>query len=148
MITADPSGVVTFRIYAPHADQVELLADFSHWERGRYPMSRGEGDDEGWWYVTALVPEGDHAFVYLVDGRCWLPDYAASGVKRNEYGNWVSLISVPEHSRAPLRLVPDDAADASGQEHHELALAEHLDIVLRESWRIDGCCNAAHPLAG
>ena len=51
----------------------------------------------GWW-TTTLAPEalpaGDHDFSYLVNGSHFLADYAASGVKRNGYGGWVSQISV------------------------------------------------------
>src|SRR4051812_38091009 len=42
-----------------------------------------------------VLSPGDHEFNYLVGGSHWLADYAASGVKRNGYGGWVSQLHVP-----------------------------------------------------
>jgi hypothetical protein len=51
------------------------------------------------------VPDGDHSFSYLVDGQYWMPDYAANGLHRNEYGRWTSNLCVetPRRPRTPAR---------------------------------------------
>ena len=138
MLTLHDDGSVTFRVYAPHAECVELLADFTGWERGGLVMSRGEEDGErGWWSLRVSPPRGDHAFCYLVDGRCWMPDYAAHGVERNAYGNLVSLVTVPAGRTARGEAVEVEAL-ARVQSRAPLA----------ESWGIDGCCEAKLPWAG
>ncbi len=171
MITLNGDGTVTFRLYAPRADHVELLGDFTKWEHGRLDLSREtdrhfagpatgpasvEDEPTGWWAIRMHVPAGDHAFCYLVDGHCWMPDYAAGGVKRNEYGNWVSLICVARATAAPVGIkakaieasVPgrdaETAADAHPDREHALVRATGEDAT-RESWRIEGCCDAVHP---
>lgn len=101
MVSVIDGGRCVFRMYMPHAGSVELVGSFCDWkpESGAIELKR---DDEGWWCVTADLPEGDHEFCYLVDGRIWMPDYAAGGVRRSANGRWVSLLSVPA-SVAPAR---------------------------------------------
>lgn len=81
----------TFRVYLPEAGQVELVGTFTDWRAGAARMQR---EDTGWWSITTDVPPGDHDFSYLVNGSHWLADYAASGVRRNPYGGWVSQLHV------------------------------------------------------
>jgi 1,4-alpha-glucan branching enzyme len=83
-------------MYMPHAGSVELLGTFCDWkaERGGGAVELERGED-GWWTARMSLPEGDHEFCYLVDGRTWMPDYAAGGVRRSSSGRWVSLLSVP-----------------------------------------------------
>lgn len=125
MVTFESDGSLTFRVYLPHAESVELVADFTEWSESRIALKREEhgrprGDrgmkdldglagtpetgSRGWWSIRAQPPEGDHAFSYLVDSQWWLPDYAAHGVKRNEHGNWTSLLFVPPPPRLLERL--------------------------------------------
>lgn len=87
-------GRMEFQVYLPHAERVELVGDFTDWEKRALPMRRGDGDQRGWWRAACRVPDGDHSFSYLVDGRYWMPDYAANGVHRNEYGQWTSNLTV------------------------------------------------------
>jgi hypothetical protein len=92
MVTVEPDGACSFRVYVPHAGRVELLGSFSGWEAGADDMQREPG---GWWTRRWRVPAGDHEFCYLIDGRSWMPDYAATGIRRNSDGNWISLLTVP-----------------------------------------------------
>lgn len=139
MVTMNDDGSVTFRMYAPRAEYVELLTDFTGWAHGVAEMSRDDGDMPGWWRVTLHAPAGEHGFCYLVDGRCWMPDYAAHGVRRNEFGNWVSLLRVPS--------VPEVRVAGDAEESHAIVHVGLADA-LKESWRIDGSCKACLPWAG
>lgn len=115
MVTVERDGSLVFRVYLPHAQSVDLLTSFADWERGRLPLKREPaeadarpeevlpGGHTGWWCVRTHAPEGEHAFSYLVDEQWWLPDYAAHGVRRNEYGNWTSLLFVPGSPRLTAR---------------------------------------------
>ena len=96
MVSLTDSGRCVFKMYMPHAGSVELLGTFCSWKAERDEGAvELERDDEGWWTARVNLPEGDHEFCYLVDGRTWMPDYAAGGVRRNSTGRWVSLLSVP-----------------------------------------------------
>jgi hypothetical protein len=47
---------------------------------------------------------GDHLFSYLVDGSAWMADYAASGVRANGFGGWVSQLHVHGQETRSLTL--------------------------------------------
>lgn len=119
MVRHEVNGRTSFRIYLPHAAHVELVGDFTGWQSRPIEMCRGLDDESGWWSAECEVPDGDYRFAYLVDGQYWMPDYAASGVFRNEYGKWTSNLSVA-HSRqlaevkscTALALTPDRYAQA------------------------------------
>jgi 1,4-alpha-glucan branching enzyme len=127
MVTFESDGSLTFRVYLPHAESVELVADFTSWTTRRLALTKersmkvaggrmaaamasdgagekGAEEHTGWWTIKVRCPEGDHAFSYLVDNQWWLPDYAAHGVKRNEQGNWTSLLFVPPKPRLLERI--------------------------------------------
>ncbi len=80
-----------FRVYLPDAGCVQILGDFTGWQGSPIAMRPCSG---GWWEAEAKVPPGDHLFSYLVDGERWLPDYAAHGIRANQYGGWVSQLSI------------------------------------------------------
>jgi 1,4-alpha-glucan branching enzyme len=91
MVVTESSGQKTFRVYLPEASGVELVGSFTDWRSRPIAMAK---EDTGWWTATVALNPGDHDFNYLVDGSFWLADYAASGVRRNPYGGWVSQIHV------------------------------------------------------
>ena len=92
MVICDSDSRHTFRVYLPEASHVELVGSFTDWRARPVPMRR---ESTGWWSATLALTPGDHDFSYLVNGATWLADYAASGVRRNNYGGWVSQIAVP-----------------------------------------------------
>ncbi len=101
MIERDESGSIHFRVYRPQAQSVELIADFTHWQEDPIPLVAA-GD--GWWTLTIDLPSGDYEFQYRIDGREWLADYAANGVRLNDYNQWLSLIHIPAaESRVVVR---------------------------------------------
>jgi 1,4-alpha-glucan branching enzyme len=107
MVTNELDGSLTFRVYLPHAQSVELLSDFTDWKKGTLALKRDPlPKNVGWWTVNCKVCDGDHAFAYLVDDQWWLPDYAAHGVRRNDRGQWTSLLFVK-----PLPTLSDEMTD-------------------------------------
>jgi len=148
MVTFESDGSLTFRVYLPHAESVQLVASFTEWSEGRVALEREEAGrargrgltDEhvqsgpntdtnatpggrGWWSIRVQAPEGDHAFSYLVDNQWWLPDYAAHGVKRNEHGNWTSLLFVPPPPRLLERLGKRRIFEREGRNESRLEVA-------------------------
>lgn len=100
MVICEDTGKHTFRVYLPEARSVELVGTFTDWRVRPVPMLR---EPSGWWIAKIPMAPGDHLFSYLVDGAVWMADYAASGVKANGYGGWVSQLHVPAAERE-LRL--------------------------------------------
>ncbi len=100
MVIHDEHGKHTFRVYLPEARSVELVGTFTDWRARPIPMLR---EPSGWWICQVPMVAGDHLFSYLVDGAAWVADYAASGVRANGYGGWVSQLHV--HGERNLRLV-------------------------------------------
>lgn len=103
MVTSERGSKQRFRVYQPQAGRVELVGSFSNWKEASIPMLR---EPSGWWTTEVDLAPGDYLFNYLVDGSVWLADYAASGVKPNGFGGWVSQLHVSESTRArpPLRI--------------------------------------------
>jgi hypothetical protein len=87
------NGRWRFEVYVPHAEQVQLVGDFTRWRRAPVSMVSSRA---GWWTARVALEPGEHRFSYLVDGHWWLPDYAAGGVSRTDLGDWVSCIAVPD----------------------------------------------------
>lgn len=93
MVIQDSARSHTFRVYLPEATSVELVGTFTAWRSSPIAMTR---ESTGWWSATAEIPAGEHDFSYLVNGASWVADYAASGVRRNAFGGWVSQLYVAE----------------------------------------------------
>jgi len=112
MIAVQNDGTVSFRVFLPHAARVELLGDFTAWREQRVQMKR---ENPGWWSATVPVGCGEHLFCYLVDGSIWLADYAAHGVRLNDYGGWVSQLRITAVTVEPK---PAQAGEASAELQH------------------------------
>lgn len=105
MISFNDDGEVVFELYLPHAQGIEVMGDFTGWEESPVRMSRRQPPEEGWWQVRHKLGPGEYTFSYLVDGRSWLPDYAAGGMKRNAHGRWTSVLCIA----APVMAAPPAA---------------------------------------
>jgi hypothetical protein len=92
------NGETEFRVYRPEASDVLLMGDFTRWHDEPIAMT---ADGDGWWSASLPLEPGDYEFQYLVDHRWWLADYAASGVRLNDFGTWVSLLHVAVETPAP-----------------------------------------------
>ncbi len=111
MVSFTADGDVVFEIYLPHAQDIVLLGDFTEWESAPIRMLRQQGQDEGWWRALNRLAPGEYTFSYLVDGRSWVPDYAAAGVRRNSYGRWMSLLNVSDPA-GPVAIVRNETVAA------------------------------------
>jgi hypothetical protein len=59
-----------FKIHAPGATRVALVADFNNWDPGANPL-RPTGD--GWWELDLRLPAGVYQYSYLIDGKTVTP---------------------------------------------------------------------------
>jgi hypothetical protein len=111
MIAVEPNGQVAFRVFLPHASRVELVGDFTDWQRKPVTLKR---EYPGWWTASLDVPPGEFRFAYLVDGAIPIVDYGAHGVSL-EGGRWVSRLVVgaevipTEAPASPATARPADA---------------------------------------
>ncbi|MCG3181665.1 MAG: hypothetical protein BIFFINMI_04063 [Phycisphaerae bacterium] len=92
MVSTRFDGRVVFRFLAPGAARVQVVGDFTGWLARPIEMAPRDG---GWWEVSPRILSGEHRFRYLVDGR-WHTDFAAFGVIANEFGQFDSVLVVPE----------------------------------------------------
>ncbi len=84
--------VVQFELHAPDAEQVELVGDFTDWQRDRIRL---EGPDEsGHWTARVELPEGRHEYIFLVDGRRWITDPLAPAHRPDGFGNLNAVMNL------------------------------------------------------
>ena len=96
VVEQQEDGRTIFRVFCPRAEHVEIVGTFTGWHDHPVRMRRG---DDGWWRTSIELRPDDHEFQYLIDRTEWRADYAAGGVRLNEFGTWVSLLTV---DRAPI----------------------------------------------
>ncbi|MBF0245212.1 MAG: hypothetical protein HQL31_08045 [Planctomycetes bacterium] len=63
---------VDIRVRIPHAETVHLTGDFNRWKLNECEMQRGENFH---WVYQQQLPEGEHHFKFLVNGREWFIDF-------------------------------------------------------------------------
>ncbi len=83
---------VQFVFYAPGAQQVELVGDFTDWQAGRILL---EGPDAaGRWTARVALSEGRHEYIFLVDGRSWHTDPLAKVRRPDGFGNLNAVMNL------------------------------------------------------
>lgn len=92
-VTRTPDGIL-FRARGKGVSEVQVAGDFNDWMPHTTPMER-VGDD----FETLLdLPPGRYRYRLVVDGR-WSHDAANPVVETNQYGEWNSIVEVPEAAR-------------------------------------------------
>ncbi len=79
-----------FSFYAPHAEQVCVVADFNGWQPGKTPLQHVDGS--GVWQRFIPLRKGAYEYKFLVDGA-WVTDGTNPKVVRSEFGE-NSLIEI------------------------------------------------------
>ena len=127
MIIVERNGLVTFRVYLMHAENVELVGSFTDREHGHAWLNRAAN---GWWSICLHLPPGEHEFSYLVDDRFWVPDYAAAGLKRTPDGQLVSLLSMPPNEEAAKTAEVAAGRSAEGRDRkHKPSVARRSPLL-------------------
>ena len=86
------AGVVRFTILAPGAKQVNLVGSFNGWEKNATPMKIM--DSSGLWLVDVPLKEGEHAFMYLIDGTRWITPPLAEDFVTDGFGQANGVVIV------------------------------------------------------
>ena len=72
----------TFAITAPGAVSVQLMGDFTHWQKTSISMEKGA---KGVWRTTVELAPGTHHYRFFVDGE-WCNDPECTLRVPNPYG--------------------------------------------------------------
>src|SRR5688572_1312198 len=72
----------SFAIFAPSADDVQLVGDFTRWEQEPIRLKKSK---DGTWKATVPLDPGVHEYRFLVDGE-WRNDPDCSSTRVNPFG--------------------------------------------------------------
>lgn len=71
-----------FTYFAPEAESVELVGDFTNWEESPISLKRSK---DGTWKATVTLEPGTHQYRFKVDGE-WRNDPDCPKRQTNPYG--------------------------------------------------------------
>ncbi|MFP4440231.1 MAG: alpha-amylase family glycosyl hydrolase [Chloroflexaceae bacterium] len=95
----------TFRVWAPHADQVAVAGDFNDWSKTANPLNR---EDAGYWAVDLPDARVGHEYRYVItngDQELWRIDPYARGVT-GVSGNAVVVNPGYQWRESPFEMPP------------------------------------------
>lgn len=79
-----------FRLEAPKAGMVKLVADFTGWDQRPLELRSADG---GTWELTVSLPPGRYAYRFIVDGE-WCDDPECQECEVNPFGTHNAVIEV------------------------------------------------------
>lgn len=77
-------GIAHFVGHFPGARSVEVVGSFNNWSRGVLPLNDDDGD--GIWHGSAVLPAGQHEYMFVVDGERWVADPLAGRYVDDGFG--------------------------------------------------------------
>jgi hypothetical protein len=80
----EAEGVAQFVGHFPGARSVEVVGSFNNWSRGMLHLNDDDGD--GIWHGAAVLPAGQHEYMFVVDGERWVPDPLAGRYVDDGFG--------------------------------------------------------------
>ena len=83
---------IRFTLLAPEAKQVTLVGSFNGWSPIAHRMLPAGSD--GLWSVVVPLSEGEHAFMYLIDGIRWIAPPLAQDFMTDGFGNTNGIVVV------------------------------------------------------
>jgi 1,4-alpha-glucan branching enzyme len=86
------AGVVRFTLLAPGAKHVSLVGSFNGWGKDATPMK--VMDSSGLWSVEVPLKEGEHTFMYLIDGTRWITPPLAEDFITDGFGQTNGVVIV------------------------------------------------------
>ena len=105
VLRTDPEGrpavtgaTVRFEYHAPAASQVELVGSFNHWRVGEIALAGP--DAAGHWHADVPLPDGEHEYLFHVDGQEWVADPGASFFRPDGFGSRNALLYVTHRGDA------------------------------------------------
>jgi hypothetical protein len=80
----ESEGIAQFVGHFPGARSVEVVGSFNNWSRGLLHL-RDENHD-GIWHAAAVLPAGQHEYMFVVDGERWVTDPLADRFVDDGFG--------------------------------------------------------------
>ncbi len=77
-------GVAKFVGHFPGARSVEVVGSFNDWSRGALALN--DDDHDGIWHADAVLPAGQHEYMFVVDGERWVSDPLAGRYVDDGFG--------------------------------------------------------------
>ncbi len=74
------------------AKTVSIVGDFNDWQVGKDLLSDPDGD--GIWVGEITLKPGKYQYVFVIDGKKWVPDPRAKEVSKDGFGGVNSVIEV------------------------------------------------------
>ncbi|MFO0754291.1 MAG: hypothetical protein U0411_13335 [Thermodesulfovibrionales bacterium] len=85
------ASAVTFTFHAPRARTVSIAGDFNRWSDEQGAMKRGP---DGLWAIEIPLPPGTYQYMFVVDGKAWVPDPRADVYRDDGFGNRNSVVRI------------------------------------------------------
>ncbi len=79
-----------FVIYRPDVTRAEITGSFTDWQR--VPMQAL--GSSGYWEIVMALPEGEHRFSYILDGKDSFPDPTILTREQDDFGGQNSVLLV------------------------------------------------------
>lgn len=79
-----------FVIYKPEVSRVEIAGSFTNWKR--IPLYRA--GDSGYWELTLALPQGEHHFSYILEGRQRVADPTIRTREPDDFGGYNSILYI------------------------------------------------------
>lgn len=67
----DNPNEISFKLYAPNAQTVNLVGTFNDWDKSADVMKK---NSHGVWECLKDLPDGNYNYKYLIDGETYIPD--------------------------------------------------------------------------
>jgi hypothetical protein len=77
-------GIARFVGHFPGARSVEVVGSFNDWSRGMLHLR--DDDHNGIWHGDAVLPAGQHEYMFVVDGERWVADPLAGRYVDDGFG--------------------------------------------------------------
>jgi len=87
----DGTQQISFFYENPQAKSVCVVGSFNAWAMGADPLVKMVN---GKWEATLSVPRGIHQYMYVVDGKVWVPDPNAHRTLDDGFGRTNALLVV------------------------------------------------------
>lgn len=86
------AGAVRFTVLVPGAKQVFLVGSFNGWVKESTPMNSMDGSSL--WSVDVPLAEGEHTFMYVIDGVRWMTPPQAEDFVTDGFGQTNGVVVV------------------------------------------------------
>ena len=87
----EATGRISIFYKDPHAETVCIVGSFNAWTTGANPLFNVGG---GFWKGTLRLPKGTYQYMFVVDGKTWVPDPKANLTLEDGFGRINALLVV------------------------------------------------------